>query len=371
MAPSKSSKRTSFLRRSHRWTKLEEQEEKEVTVVVKETTEITPEPSRPASLSTESGAGISETGIGRTGDTAVRPPCDFGDGGKPAKAAGARASRRKSMIDMVSSFLPLLTSSKADPVASQHPTKQPSHRKPVPTSPPSTSPPTSPPSTSSRPTSQQGYWQPVVPVQVGWLVPMAPVPPVPGQAPPLLPPKVPISHTRNSSLPMTLKKNPKDAQVPSLPQVTATHASPPQQRRGRGRSESPTRSVPGPAKLQTNRLQPDAVPGSSPRGRSSSAQPPKNRYSSTDAPRIVSSPLTAVPPSATSSDAGDSPGGRTKRKSWLPGFRSRSNSEDEGKSGTAAWIMAPGNRVDYNANILMNAEKVRFCAILDHRTARC
>ncbi|KAK5657062.1 hypothetical protein OQA88_3589 [Cercophora sp. LCS_1] len=355
MASSKfESKRSSLLRLSpFQWAK---QGEKDFTVVVKETPVISPEPSRPASLSTEPDVGISETGVGSSGDTAVRSPCDCPDGGTTSKAARPRVSRRQSMIDMVSSLWPSLTSSTAGPSVPQQPSRQQTHRKPVP-SPPPTSPPPVPQQVPQQ-APQQGYWQPVVPIQIGWAVPMAPVPLAPTHTPPLPPPKVPFSHTRNSSLPSMLKKDPKDAQVPSVPQVMATQASPPQHRRGRGRSESPTRSVPGPAKLQTNRLQPDSVPGSSPRGRSSSAQPPTNRYSSVDAPRTASSPANAVPPSATSSDAGDSPGGRSKRKSWLPGFRSRSNSEDEGKGGKDAWIMVPGNRVDYNLNILVNAEKV-------------
>ncbi|KAI0025507.1 hypothetical protein F4780DRAFT_336561 [Xylariomycetidae sp. FL0641] len=100
------------------------------------------------------------------------------------------------------------------------------------------------------------------------------------------------------------------------------------------------------------------------RARSSSAQPPARRETMPHN-RVVSN-ASAGPPRPASSQENQSHGqgerrGRLRR-SWLPGGRSRSQSQDVSKSKDAvpstasAWII--GQNVDYNLSYLANAEKV-------------
>ncbi|KAK0657620.1 hypothetical protein B0T16DRAFT_64759 [Cercophora newfieldiana] len=220
-----------------------------------------------------------------------------------------------------------------------------------------------------------GFWQPVyvvnghpphpsgAPVVHGWPATHA-IPPAPLQPPPL-PPKAPYAaHGRNNSLPMptTLRKDPKmppSSTTPAMPVLTATQASPPRQNpHQRGRSESPSPRSPA-GKLQPNRLQPrHPAPSPSPRGRSTSAEPPTVRIPVDDAPRAASNPANPIPRSSASSD-GDSPGPKSKRRSWLPGGRSRSGSNDmDVNSRPGAWVMTPGGRADYNPSILTGGDKV-------------
>ncbi|KAK0731624.1 hypothetical protein B0H67DRAFT_597474 [Lasiosphaeris hirsuta] len=146
-----------------------------------------------------------------------------------------------------------------------------------------------------------------------------------------------------------------------VPTVTATHASPPSKRSGRERRRSVSSlRTPEGAKLQSNRLRPKhASPAS--RGRSSSAQPSRDRQPSADVPRIVPNPVHVRSNSKTSSDGSTSPphnGEKKLRKSWLHG-RSRSNSGGfEAGIGTGAWIMSPDNLADYNTAALVDGEKV-------------
>ena len=106
-----------------------------------------------------------------------------------------------------------------------------------------------------------------------------------------------------------------------------------------------------------------------PRGRSSSAQPPANRDSFVAGARIPSNPAPGgFPRPGSAHNANASPGGSQSpprkaerlRRSWLPGGRSRSNSQDLGHGQSHAWIMTPDNSgAEYNTSLLVNAEKVR------------
>ncbi|KAK0632869.1 hypothetical protein B0T14DRAFT_46233 [Immersiella caudata] len=232
---------------------------------------------------------------------------------------------------------------------------------------------------SSQQQQQQvpgGYWQPVyvvngppplagAPAAHGWPT-TSDIPPAPLQPPPP-PPKLPYAHNRNASLPnppTMLRKDPKMAatsSTPRMPVLTATQPSPPRQashQRGRSASPSP-RPATGKLQPSSNRLQPRHPSASPvPRGRSTSAQPSIVRPSADDAPRVTSNPTNTVPRSSGSSD-GDSPGPKSKRRSWLPGGRSRSGSNDmDVNTRLGAWIITPGGQADYNASILTSGDKV-------------
>ncbi|KAL1878525.1 hypothetical protein VTK73DRAFT_7953 [Phialemonium thermophilum] len=150
-------------------------------------------------------------------------------------------------------------------------------------------------------------------------------------------------------------------QISTLPSVTETHASPPRLRktRDRARSNSLERLSPG---LQSNRLlsrstspQPDL------RGRSSSAQPPSTRNSQIDGSRMFSTSGELRPQSRDSSNGSPPPRNAEKvkkRRSWLPGGRSRSNSHDARTQATTAWIMSPEGPGEYNTSYLLKGEKV-------------
>lgn len=185
-------------------------------------------------------------------------------------------------------------------------------------------------------------------------------PPVPLKEPLTEPPKItemgPESHMRKPSLPALLKKAQKvpDAAPHSHSPVTRTQAQISEMTaRERAKSVSPPRSGHN-GKLQSNRLQPpDVVPPAIPRIRSSSAQPPKSRVVSKEAPRVASNPADYRPKPPH--------GDKNKRKSWLPGGRSRANSKDKSKDGSAssAWIITPDGHSDYNTIGLENGDKVR------------
>ncbi len=196
---------------------------------------------------------------------------------------------------------------------------------------------------------------------------------------PLEPPtKHSESHARKSSIPNMLKKIQKAATLPQadhpppppqkelplppIPSVTETGASPPVLKKTRGttRSSSAELAPPNdklqPKRLQTRRLSPSPSP--EPKGRSVSAQPPPSRSGPMDGSRVSSGPNLALQTgSGENSPIGESRG--RLRRSWLPGGRSRSGSEDLGKGqGAGAWVMSPGGTADYNTAILVNGEKV-------------
>lgn len=288
------------------------------------------------------------------GGTADQLPLPHSHQRRPTgKGKGNRNStlqRRKSMFAMLGSIFPTLTTPLAtDPPLSASPRRHETLRKPVPNP--------SPPSYIA-PHAIDDYGRPIHHTQPGQLPHSVPAAPL--YAPPPIPGATSASHSRNSSFPTTLKKQPKmvpgPTPAPVQPQMAVT--SPPKESlRERRRGSSPVRSQPpGTAKLHTNRLRP--VSPSPARGRSSSAQPPKVRQISVEAPRVASGPATTVRPS--SADGGDSDKVK-KRRSWLPGGRSRANSNEMGgDSRTGAWIITPDGHTDYNTSLLLNGEKVRI-----------
>ncbi|ROW11354.1 hypothetical protein VMCG_01252 [Cytospora schulzeri] len=116
----------------------------------------------------------------------------------------------------------------------------------------------------------------------------------------------------------------------------------------------------GPAKLKSTR-RPSSPPTSAPRTRSVSAQPPPNGKLQADGSRAVSSPIdpNTFPRPMSKHDSDSENRGRVRR-SWLPGSgRSRSGSKDLKKmSASKAWILAPDSQADYNTYFLANREKV-------------
>lgn len=123
---------------------------------------------------------------------------------------------------------------------------------------------------------------------------------------------------------------------------------------------SPPESHDGPAKLKSTR-RPSSPPTSAPRTRSISAQPPLNGKLQADGSRAVSSPIdpNTFPRPMSKHDSDSESRGRVRR-SWLPGGgRSRSGSKDLKKmSASKAWILAPDSQADYNTYFLANREKV-------------
>ena len=257
--------------------------------------------------------------------------------------------RRKSMFAMLGSIFPTLTTSPStDAPLSSPPRRNETLRKPLPNP--------LPPSDAPALTIDD-YGNPIHHPQPGQLPHSVPAAPL--HAPPSIPGATSASHSRTSSVPTTLKKQPKivpaPAPAPVQPQMAVTSPprnSPQESRRG----SSPVRSQPpGTAKLHSNRLRP--VSPSPARGRSSSAQPPKVRQVSAEAPRVASGSAATERPS--SADGGDSEKVK-KRRSWLPGGRSRANSDETGGDGrTGAWIITPDGHSDYNTSLLLNGEKVR------------
>ncbi|KAK4231711.1 hypothetical protein QBC38DRAFT_353982 [Podospora fimiseda] len=154
---------------------------------------------------------------------------------------------------------------------------------------------------------------------------------------------------------------------PPVPVVP--HKVPIVDREQQNRSPSPDFAPLVAAKPQSNRLQARHPSPAPPRGRSVSAQPQNLRAVSADGYRAVSNPIidTTRAPSTNSGGDSGSPTGLhpkmagvvKKRKTWLPGARSRSNSvEMNHVKGTGAWIICPDAQVDYNVSLLTNGEKV-------------
>jgi hypothetical protein len=73
--------------------------------------------------------------------------------------------------------------------------------------------------------------------------------------------------------------------------------------------------------------------------------------------RVGSSPMHRASPSQSD---GESPSeGTSKRKSWLPGRKSRNASQDLSSThGSPAWIDSGMGKVDYSLNFLVNGDKV-------------
>ncbi|KAM7209038.1 hypothetical protein V8F20_000647 [Naviculisporaceae sp. PSN 640] len=158
---------------------------------------------------------------------------------------------------------------------------------------------------------------------------------------------------RKRSIPQLLKKAKiPTAVLPSHPPTTQTQSQTSETTaRERAKSVSPPRSVHS-GKLQSNRLQPpDVAPPPIPRVRSSSAQPPRSKVITKEASRVASNP-DSRPPS--------SHGDKNKRKSWLPGGRSRASSKDKtkDKAGSLAYLITPDGRSEYSTMSLENGDKV-------------
>ncbi|KUI67429.1 hypothetical protein VM1G_02614 [Cytospora mali] len=153
-------------------------------------------------------------------------------------------------------------------------------------------------------------------------------------------------------------------QEPPTVEVTETPISPilPRTRTGERSSSHPPPLSPenkdGPAKLKSTRR--PSSPPSAPRMRSSSAQPLPNGSSQADGSRAVSTPIdpNTFPRPMSKHDSDTESRGR-RRRSWLPGGRSRSGSKDLKKtSASKAWILSADTQADYNTFFLTNGDKV-------------
>lgn len=312
------------------------------------------------------------------GSTANWPPEDQSQHKDKDKKAGEAVAtmgkeRRRPMLGLLTSLLPMLTSSRPDSRGSAE-----IHRKAVPgafiayTPPANTTASTPTPTTTTR-TSEDSKSSfsydlaagltPLSPIEQDALFPadqpaesaepgprkLQKLPTMPYTAPPPPP-------TTPSPAFLTKRRTP-----PRVPTVTAVQASPPSAQWG-GRTPSPEGPPPFGAELQPNRLQARPVsPASGPRGRSVSAQSPAVRNPSADGLRAVSSPVHVRTLSKQSNET--SPTGaadrRKARRSWFPGGRSRTNSDVGTKpKAYGVWILAPDRQVDYNTAPLVNGEKV-------------
>ncbi|KAH8905370.1 hypothetical protein BR93DRAFT_929623 [Coniochaeta sp. PMI_546] len=176
-------------------------------------------------------------------------------------------------------------------------------------------------------------------------------------------------HSRTASIPNILRKvrksspdmranggetpssPPKSATIPPVPSVAEPPASTPHLRKIKERTRSNSLESSQP---QTKLHAHDG--SSSPRIRSSSAQPPAVRNGHTDPTRPVPAPQDIGSHSRNSS-TGDSPHTEGPRKLKRLFGGSRSSSQDVGKN-SRAWIMGPDSNVEYNTAFLMNGEKV-------------
>ena len=305
-------------------------------------------------------------GSGSIGVTGNRP---LEDQPKDKNVNTMGQETRRPRLGLLTSLLPMLTSSRSD---SRFSAEIP--RKPVPAvpgtyiayTPPTTNTTMSTPNTTSRTSedskSSSHYestttFTPLSPTEQGSLFPENELVESPEQAPKKLQ-KIPTMPSAPPPPPPTVLTKRPDT-PPCVPTVTAIHATPPTGRRVADRSPSPEAPPPG-AKLQPNRLQPRHV-SPNPRGRSVSAQPPMVRNVSVDGSRAVSSPVHRRSQSKHSSES--SPTGATDRRkarrSWFPGGRSRANSDVDTKpKAYGAWTLAPDTQVDYNTALLVNGEKV-------------
>ena len=161
---------------------------------------------------------------------------------------------------------------------------------------------------------------------------------------------------------------PRDSQGPPMPEFKEIPASPPTLRKSkeRKRSNSFTQVNTSPKDSRGARLQPRRRGSPSPkpsRQRSVSAHPPTSKRQSQiyEAPRVPSLPSTSRPQSSYDSDGAGSEKLKVRR-SWLPGGRSRSNSQDltqQPMRNSTAWVLSPDNSAEYNVSYLTNGEKVR------------
>jgi len=175
-------------------------------------------------------------------------------------------------------------------------------------------------------------------------------------------------HSRKASVPNILRKirrsspdiRPHDDDAPTVPTKSATvppvqpvaEQQPAAPRLQKIRERARSNSLEG---GQAQSRLPTHDGPSSPRFRSSSAQPPTARNGHVDSTRVASVPHNVGSHSRNSS-TGDipHPEGR-KLKRLLHG--SRSGSQEVGKK-TGAWIMGPDSNVDYNTSSLLSGEKV-------------
>ena len=166
---------------------------------------------------------------------------------------------------------------------------------------------------------------------------------------------------------------PRDNQGPAMPELQETPASPPtlKKTKERKRSNSFQHADLSPKNSHGGKLQPRRRGSPSPtptRQRSVSAHPPSSKRLSRpppDQPRVPSLPSTSRPQSSHDSDGAGSEKLKLRR-SWLPGGRSRSNSQDltqQPARDSAAWVLSPDNSADYNLSFLVNGEKVGSAAL--------
>jgi hypothetical protein len=109
-------------------------------------------------------------------------------------------------------------------------------------------------------------------------------------------------------------------------------------------------------------------PTGEPRGRSTSVQPLRTRNSASGM-RIV--PASAAEPRPGSNNSNDSQSptrgerdGRKPRRSWLPGGRSRSSSQDIAeRKNHPAWVLSQDNAGEYKTHLLARAEKVYITGV--------
>ncbi|KAK9794498.1 putative Choriogenin Hminor [Seiridium cardinale] len=182
------------------------------------------------------------------------------------------------------------------------------------------------------------------PSQVPPPLPTSPAPPIPSKAAerPITPSDPGFYFTETKPSPKLTKPAPAPAPAP------------------RRRSSSLHNAQTSP---KQSGLAPRGVPASpiEPRGRSSSAQPPSNRLEPGLGNRQVSA-AAALDSRPTSSSGSQSPTrdgdkrGRLRR-SWFPGARSRSNSQDMRAQSAGAWTLGP-TKADYNTSFLEKGEHV-------------
>jgi hypothetical protein len=172
------------------------------------------------------------------------------------------------------------------------------------------------------------------------------------QLPPMGPPPIPNrSRERSPGIPLTVdttaQPSPRHSRLQKMNNETQRRSS----------SQHASRAV-------SSQLEPDSGRSSpEPRVRSSSAQPPVNRNADRGS-RVISNPSVARPQSHHSTRSQSPAGGERERgrlrRSWLPGGRSRSTSQDVSggqPSNAAAWMLtAEGG--DYKIHLLTNSEKV-------------
>ncbi|KAM3084675.1 hypothetical protein ACMFMG_003136 [Clarireedia jacksonii] len=96
---------------------------------------------------------------------------------------------------------------------------------------------------------------------------------------------------------------------------------------------------------------------------------PPSPFSTGSGQRVVSSPASSRPTSYTSD--GESSGKVSKRRSFFPVKTKSRASSDSGKDGSAAWVIAGDQKIDYNISLVTHGEKVpelweEYCDTLVH-----